>query len=255
MDGTLNFNRNYKLYEVGGCIRDELLGIPSKDIDYSFVWDSPKEFRSALGAFIHMQDVLKKQGFKIFKSFPEAFTVRAKFPKNHQYSGDADFVMARREVSYHPGTRTPIVEPGTLTDDLNRRDFTVNALAKDQAGNIIDICHGQEDLEDRLLRTPLDPKITFNDDPLRILRGFRFCVTKGFRFGNKEVDAIAAFDVEKMRVVSVERKMEELTKMFKFSTERTLNKLCSLKLINKSLWLDLVDNKQGMWLMPTNKKK
>ncbi len=248
-------NKHYKLYEVGGCIRDEILGIKSGDVDYSFVWDNPNAFDSVEDAYNTMNRILEADGFRVYKTHPDCFTTKAKFPEDHQYEGDADFVMARKEVGYIEGTRTPIVEVGTLEDDLSRRDFTVNALAKGEDGKIIDLYGGKEDLEIKILSTPLDPEITFNDDPLRILRGLRFSVTKGFHLGMDEIRAIENFDVSKMKVVSVERKMAELTKMFKHSTKWTLHHLEVLKIWNKDLWLDLIENEQGMWLMPTNKKK
>jgi tRNA nucleotidyltransferase/poly(A) polymerase len=128
-----------------------------------------------------MEKWMTDQGFTIFLSVPEMFTIRAKFPTDHKFAKlDADFVMARKEVGYIEGTRRPILELGTLEDDLMRRDFTLNAMAEDVDGNIIDLFNGQEDLQMKLLRTPLDAKITMMDDPLRILRAIRFSITKGF---------------------------------------------------------------------------
>jgi tRNA nucleotidyltransferase/poly(A) polymerase len=109
------------------------------------------------------------------------FTIRAKFPADHKFAKlDADFVMARKEVGYVEGTRRPILELGTLEDDLIRRDFTVNAMAEDEDGNLIDLFNGQIDLQRMVLITPKAPKITFDEDPLRIIRAIRFSITKGF---------------------------------------------------------------------------
>lgn len=166
--------------------------------------------------FKALKNYLEEQKFEIFLVTPECYTIRAKFPEGYKYQGVADFVMARKEVGYVPGTRTPIVEPGNLYDDLSRRDFTVNALAKDpDTGEIIDYFGGMEDLKSKILRTPLDTYVTLDDDPLRILRGIRFSITKNFGFSNSLFDAIYNYDYEsKMSVVSEERIREELVKCF-----------------------------------------
>jgi tRNA nucleotidyltransferase (CCA-adding enzyme) len=137
-----------KIYKVGGCVRDKLLGLDSKDIDFTFVCE---DSQTVEGGWIEMTSWMKINGFEIFLSTPEMFTIRAKFPKDHQYAGMvADFVMARREVGYTKGTRHPLLELGTLEDDLIRRDFTLNAMAEDIDGNIIDLFDGQWALENEL---------------------------------------------------------------------------------------------------------
>ena len=167
-----------KIFKVGGCIRDKFLGLDSKDIDFTFVLEDTKGFTVEDG-FQIMTNWMTDQGFEIFLSTPDCFTIRAKFPKDHQFAGlVADFVMARKEVGYVEGTRRPILELGTLEDDLVRRDFTLNALAEDIDGNLIDLFGGVEDLKAGILRTPLDAKTTIMDDPLRILRALRFTITK-----------------------------------------------------------------------------
>jgi len=168
-----------QIFKVGGCIRDKFLGIDSKDIDFTFVLDNLDW--TVESGFEIMTEWMIVNGFEIFLSTPDCFTIRAKFPKDHQFAGlVADFVMARKEVGYVEGTRRPILELGTLEDDLLRRDFTLNALAEDVDGNIIDLFGGIEDLKDGVLRTPLDARITMMDDPLRILRALRFTITKDF---------------------------------------------------------------------------
>ena len=172
----------FKFYEVGGCVRDEILGLKSKDIDYVAVPSDGLliDVSSAHDMFDILETHLKEEGFEIFLSTPDCFTVRAKFPKGYKYQGVADFVMARKEIGYIPDTRQPIIVPGTLYDDLQRRDFTLNALAKDDNGEIIDYFDGMLALENKVLITPLDAKVTMMDDPLRLLRAFRFSITKGF---------------------------------------------------------------------------
>ena len=255
---------DFKFYEVGGKIRDELLGLTNKDVDYVAV-PSEELLRNIEEAqclvdgiypnttnavFTMLESHLRKEGFEIFLVTPDCYTIRAKFPGGYKYQGVADFVMARKEVGYVPGTRTPIVEPGNLYDDLSRRDFTVNAMAKDpDTGEIIDYFGGMEDLKNRILRTPLDPVVTFDDDPLRIIRGVRFAVTKGFDFSDEVHSAIENYDYyTKMKVVSEDRIREELLKCFKYDTHATL------------MWLFLVGldeyifNETSIWLKPTNEK-
>ena len=171
-----------KLFEVGGCVRDEILGIHTNDIDFTVVIDKPGEDLSVDEGWLFMRHFLVTEGFKIFLETKDCFTIRAMFPKEHKHEGlVADFVMARKELGVISGTRKPILKLGTLEDDLTRRDFTLNALCKNDDGSIIDLFNGQKDLQDKVLRTPLDPMITLMDDPLRLLRGLRFAVTKGFK--------------------------------------------------------------------------
>ena len=238
----------FKFYEVGGKVRDEILGLQSKDVDYVAV---PSEillekYKSAHEMFVILETYLTNEKFEIFLSTPDCFTVRAKFPKDHKYQGVADFVMARKEIGYVEGTRTPIVVPGTLKDDLERRDFTVNAMAKGDDGVIIDLFDGMKDLEKMVLSTPLPTKQTFDDDPLRVLRAIRFAITKGFSL--KHLDYyINHYDYEnKMKVVSSERIREELYKCFKHDTMDTLDTLNDYPTLKRYIF----ENKL-MWLKPT----
>ena len=251
---------DFKFYEVGGKIRDEFLGIKSKDVDYvavpsKEVFDKihPRESQPspAMLVFDELKDYLEKQKFEIFLVTPRCYTIRAKFPEGHKYQGIADFVMARKEVGYIPGTRTPIIYPGTLYDDLSRRDFTVNALAKDpDTGKIIDYFDGKRDLAHMCLRTPLDTETTLNDDPLRILRAIRFKITKGFLFDSYLDACIMYYPYEeKMKVISEERVREELVKCFKHSTYKTLQVLE----IYDSL-RDYIFKHTNLWLKPTSEK-
>lgn len=240
-----------KLFEVGGHVRDGILGFESKDIDYTVVmsvnWVDPME------AFDQMVMKLRDDGFKIFLETSDCFTVRAMFPEDHEHSGVADFVMARKELGYITGTRKPIIEIGTLHDDLDRRDFTVNAMAKGLDGTIVDPFNGAKDLKDMILRTPKDAAISFNDDPLRIIRALRFAVTKSFGFSDQIIDAIKAFDFRLMIVVSDDRIREELTKMFKHDTFNSFKILSLLQEWNPQLFAHIM-MRDNFWLMPTNKQ-
>lgn len=256
---------DFKFYEVGGKIRDELLGLTNKDVDYVAV-PSEELLRNieeaqclvdgiypntANAVFTMLESHLRKEGFEIFLVTPDCYTIRAKFPEGYKYQGVADFVMARKEVGYVPGTRTPIVEPGNLYDDLSRRDFTVNAMAKDpDTGEIIDYFGGLEDIKEKLLRTPLPPIVTFDDDPLRILRGIRFSITKRLRVSEDMWQAMKAYDYfDKMPVVSEERIREELTKCFKCNSSLTLGWLSELTDLR-----DYIFKNTNLWLKPTNEK-
>jgi tRNA nucleotidyltransferase/poly(A) polymerase len=182
---------------------------------------------------------------------PNCFTIRAKFPKGHKYQGVADFVMARKEIGYIPDTRQPIVVPGTLYDDLERRDFTLNALAKDEDGSIIDYFDGKWALENKMLLTPLDSKVTMLDDPLRMLRAFRFSITKGFTISPRIWETLLMDSVvEKLeKVVSQERIRDEVYKMMKHDTLKTLELFERIRIINPKI-LEIIFGK-GLWLKPT----
>jgi tRNA nucleotidyltransferase/poly(A) polymerase len=243
----------FKFYEVGGCVRDEILGLKSKDIDYVAVpsEDLLKDISSAHTMFGILEGYLKEEGFELFLVTPDCFTIRAKFPKEHKYQGVADFVMARKEIGYIPDTRQPMIVPGTLHDDLIRRDFTLNALAKDEDGNIIDMFDGMWALENKLLITPQDARTTMLDDPLRLLRAFRFSITKGFDISPRIwetclMDGI----VEKLdKVVSQERIRDEVYKMMKHDTLKTLDLFEKIKYTNPQI-LEIMFGK-GLWLKPT----
>ena len=243
-----------QIFEVGGCIRDELLGLNSKDIDFTFVCENSQSVEEGWGEMVTW---MMDRGFEIFLQTPDCFTIRAKFPVGHQHEGlVADFVMARKEVGYVEGTRRPILELGTLEDDLVRRDFTVNAIARDIEGNLIDPFGGVEDLKAEILRTPTDAKITMMDDPLRILRALRFSLTKGLEIHTDIVEAMLQPEIlDKLaQTVSQERIREEVAKMMKFDTVKTMKMLVDVdqKLIPGLLELTFKDN---MWLEPTTKKR
>ena len=238
-----------KLFEVGGCVRDELLGLHTKDIDFTVELDDLT--LSVDEGWEKMLDFLKQEGFKIFLTTKDCFTVRAMFPKGHQHEGlVADFVMARKEIGYIENTRQPILELGSFEDDMVRRDFTVNALCKTEDGQLVDLFGGLKDLEDRILRTPLDPMVTLMDDPLRLLRALRFSVTKDFKICEELSNAMKQLDLldKLQKVVSQERIREEVTKMMKHDTIK------SLRIIDTVPGLMEVIFKDGMWLMPTMKQ-
>ena len=239
---------SYKTYLIGGAVRDKLLGLKSKDLDYVFVFDNPKQFTSAEEAFKEMERIIIADGGEIYLSTPDCYTIRYK----DGVTGEAkDVVLARKETSYIPGTRKPVVELGTLWDDQVRRDFTLNSMAMDKNGKIVDPFNGQDHLNQKILYTPLDADITFNDDPLRCLRGIRFSITKDFRMCSDILEVIHTFDYEsKFSVVSEERIREELYKCFKHDTYKTLTLLTSFPKLENYIF-----TKTNLWLLPTLKDK
>lgn len=188
-------------YAIGGYVRDIFLHRKSKDIDIVTVGkgiDLAQEVSRRLG---------RSTKLSIFQSFG---TAQVKYKDI-----EVEFVGARKE-SYERGSRKPFVEDGTLEDDQNRRDFTINALAiclnKNCYGKLLDPFGGLEDLENCVIRTPLDPDITFSDDPLRMMRGIRFSSQLGFDIEGKTFDAISA-NKERISIVSQERIIDELNKI------------------------------------------
>ena len=254
--------KNYKLYIVGGYVRDKLLGLKSKDIDYAFEFneDFIKKYKnlSPSDFYIMMNIMLKNEGFEIFLETPSCFTTRAKFPKGHINENlTADFVLCRKEVYLDENTRQPSVEIGNLYDDLERRDFKINAIAEDENGNLIDPFDGIKDIERKILKCPIDAQISFNNDPLRMLRAIRFCVTKDF-YMDDDIDAVIRYD-EKMwvkfeKVVSRERVRDEIYKMMRHNSIESMRLLTHLD--NQSS-IDIIGKifKDDLWLEPTTKKK
>jgi tRNA nucleotidyltransferase/poly(A) polymerase len=222
---------NFTFYEVGGCVRDGLLGLSTKDVDFSVVAREGL-FDTAEVAFAALEEQLLGEGFKVFESKPEFQTIRAQVPVGHplrQRVRDADFVLARRDGPYSDGRRPDYVLPGTLEDDIFRRDFTVNALCRTVDGTLVDLVGGQEDLSQRLLRFVGDPLERVREDGLRVMRAFRFGVTKGFAFAAETEEVLlGAFAAEMLAGVAAERVREELVKMFRHNTLAALRLLGSL---------------------------
>jgi tRNA nucleotidyltransferase/poly(A) polymerase len=243
-----------KLYKVGGTVRDSILGVKTKDIDFTFVLDHLD--KTVEEGFAEMRSWMQSNNYKIHTEHPDKFTIRGKFPPDHAFAGlDADFVMARKEIGYYEGTRNPMLELGTLEDDLIRRDFTINAMAEDEDGEIIDLFGGQDDLRMELLRTPKDPMITLMDDPLRLIRAMRFCITKDLVIHDDIWDAMKQPAlIDKLDLtVSGERIREEIEKMMKFDTVRAMRLITDCDdHMNGKLLRTLF--KAGLWLKPTFKQ-
>lgn len=189
-------------YVVGGYVRDLLLGRPSKDIDFVTVGSGIEVARAVARQ-------IKGSHLSVFRNFGTA-QVKAR-------GMELEFVGARRE-SYQRDSRKPIVENGTLDDDLARRDFTINAMAAcvnaSRFGEVIDRYNGLEDLEAKLIRTPLDPDITFSDDPLRMMRAIRFATQLDFTIVEETFRAISR-NSQRIKIISRERVMDELMKIMR----------------------------------------
>jgi poly(A) polymerase len=191
--------QNLQVFAIGGFVRDILLKRPSDDIDIVVIGNGISFAESVARQL--------KVKLSVFKNFGTA---------SFKYQGlDVEFVGARKE-SYRLDSRKPIVENGTLEDDQKRRDFTINALAialhPDSFGELLDPFNGVQDLERKLIRTPLNPVETFSDDPLRMLRAIRFATQLNFKIDDKAIEAIKS-NIDRISIISQERITDELNKI------------------------------------------
>jgi len=190
-------------YVVGGYVRDLIIGRHSKDIDFVTV-GSGIELAEAVAAAIG-----SKTRIAVYRNYGTA--------QVHGRGLELEFVGARKE-SYSCDSRNPIVENGTLVDDISRRDFTINAMAVsvngDTFGELIDMFDGIGDIERRIIRTPLDPDITFSDDPLRMMRAIRFATQLQFDIWPETLDAIKR-NARRIEIITVERIKDELSKIMR----------------------------------------
>lgn len=205
--GEVADSMNRPCFVIGGYVRDIFLNRPSKDIDIV-----------TLGSGIELAEALtarlgKRAHLSVFRNFG---TAQVKYNTRGEHF-ELEFVGARKE-SYSHDSRKPMVENGTLQDDQNRRDFTVNALAlclnKERWGELVDPFDGMNDLQKGIIRTPLDPDITFSDDPLRMMRAIRFATQLNFQI---EPDTFAAIERNRSRIeiISKERIIDELGKIIR----------------------------------------
>ena len=188
-------------YVVGGYVRDLFLERPSNDIDVVVVG-------SGIQVATELKNILgKKAHISVFRNFG---TAQVKYRDT-----EVEFVGARKE-SYNRNSRKPIVEDGTLEDDQNRRDFTINAMAiclnKDRFGELVDPFDGVYDMEQGIIATPLDPDITFSDDPLRMMRCVRFATQLNFTIEPETFEALGR-NAERLKIISGERIQDELNKI------------------------------------------
>jgi poly(A) polymerase len=212
---------NLEAYVIGGYVRDLILERPSNDIDIVVVGNG-LDFAQKCAEKLRVKKV------SLFKKFGTAQFIYKDL--------NVEFVGARKE-SYQRDSRNPIVEDGTLADDQNRRDFTINALAislhQDNFGELIDPFNGLEDMGKGILRTPLEPEKTYSDDPLRMMRAIRFASQLDFKIENKSLQAIKD-NAHRLEIISMERTMDELNKIILSPTpSRGFKLLYSTDLLEK----------------------
>ena len=209
-------------YVVGGYVRDIFLERPSDDIDCVVVGSGisvAKKLKKILGRRASLS-VFKNFGTAQVKIYPSSHSEGTEAGDEQEGAIEVEFVGARRE-SYQRNSRKPIVEDGTLEDDQNRRDFTINAMAiclnKERFGELVDPFGGIDDLYDGIIRTPLDPDITFSDDPLRMLRCIRFATRLNFFIEDETFEALER-NAERIKIISGERIAEEMNKILMTKT-------------------------------------
>lgn len=236
--GRVADHLHMECYVVGGYVRDLFLERASNDIDVVVVGSGVRvaeELKNQLGRKAHLS---------VFRNFG---TAQVKYRDL-----EVEFVGARKE-SYSHDSRKPHVEDGTLEDDQNRRDFTINALAiclnQDRFGELVDPFDGVYDMEDGIIRTPLDPDITFSDDPLRMLRCIRFATQLNFYIEDETFDALGR-NAERIKIISGERVMEELNKIMATPTPSKgfvdLHRCGLLQILMPELTnLDIVETRNG----------
>lgn len=242
-----------QMFEVGGCIRDALLGVPSKDIDFTVVLDTERFYPDGLNyrgntPFEVMTLNLRRMGFKIFLETPEYLTVRAQFPTSLDgelefFGADmarltADFVLARKESTYTDGRRPDVVKVGTLEDDLARRDFTMNAIARDADGNLTDPHNGVQDIERKIIRAVGDPFERLTEDALRAVRALRFAVTKGFDIEFHLDRVLRTREIAELieTKISDERIQIELSKMFRYDSFASVDILAQYRALTRAIF-------------------
>jgi len=226
------------IYEVGGAIRDRLMKIPSKDKDYAV----------EAGSYQEMKDRILIGGGTIYLEKPEFLTIRCKMPG----FGDADFVLCRKDGVYYDGRHPNSVEPGTIYDDLKRRDFTMNAIAFNvQTNEYIDPHGGVLDIANRVIRCVGNAHDRFTEDALRMLRALRFLITKNMTLSYDIVECL--YDpslLEGLTNTSTDRVRDELTKCFKADTAQTLQLFSKFEMFRNYIF----DTRKELWLKPTTEE-
>jgi tRNA nucleotidyltransferase (CCA-adding enzyme) len=237
---NFSLKSKYPLYAVGGYVRDKLIDPNStpKDLDLCMVAPS----------FEEMERAVKDMGGKIYLSTPQYLTIRCKIPE----IGDVDVAMARRDGEYGDGRRpdeTFIADD--IVDDLRRRDATINAIAVDVSNDeIIDPFYGQDDIKLKRIRAVGNAEDRIKEDYLRLLRYFRFSITKDFALHHDIHRCMLYLEfVGGLKNVSQERIREEIFKCFRFDTLKTLSMLEKYEFIKKQIF----ENTE-LWLKPTMEK-
>ncbi len=226
---------NVRMYLVGGYVRDKILGVKSKDMDYSVEAES----------YAAMKEAIEQRGGTIFLEKPEYLTIRARVPE----LGAADFVLCRKDGAYIDGRRPEDVEPGTLMDDLARRDFTMNAIAMDEDGVYIDPHNGRKHIAEKIIQCVGSAQERFAEDYLRMLRAIRFAITKNMVLSPEIMRCLIDHTMaSKIGEVAIERVREEMLKCFHADTPQTLQILEDLRHVKHAVFGG------ELWLKPTLEK-
>lgn len=231
-----------KFYLAGGAVRDQLLGVESKDFDFVVLVDS----------FDAMREEIVKNGGSIFLESPKYLTIRGKLPNY----GAVDFALPRKDGDYSDGRRPDSTEiANTLYEDSCRRDATVNAMYKNlETGEIIDYHYGKDDLERKIIRAVGNPEERIKEDSLRLLRYFRFSIVKNFNIEYNLVNCYLYSEFTSLlRNVSPERIREEIYKCFKHDMHETIDRLTSRHY--KYLYDEIFNERTKIWLKPTMEDK
>lgn len=224
----------FTYYKVGGCVRDYVMGVPCKDIDLLAIG----------GSFEDLEKDVIKQGGTIYISKPEFLTIRCNYPK----IGPCDIRLARKDGDYSDGRRPDkVFLADDVRDDINTRDFTMNALLQDlESGEVIDYVGGLNDIQNRTINTVGKAVDRFEEDYLRLLRAVRFSITKGFDISLDIHDCLTDPKMIKgLENVSIERIYEEMYRCFKYDTLGTLRFLEIYNELRETLFSGI------LWLKPT----
>lgn len=213
-------------YLVGGHVRDGLLGVPSKDVDFAVEAESYEAMLS---------DVIVNRGSFVWQERPEFGSIRA----NDPVYGPADYTLCRRDGVYSDGRRPDSIAPATILEDLDRRDFTVNAIAQTMDGEYLDPHGGRRDLAAMVLRCVGDPRDRFREDALRLLRAVRFHVVRDFALSDEIEECLRDVDLlVRLETVSVERVYDELGKCYRHDTYATLGFFRDHRLLEDAVFAD-----------------
>ena len=224
---------NIRIFEVGGSIRNELLGLPANDRDFSVL--APN--------YEAMRNYLLSHGATIFQERPQFVAIRAKMPE----VGAVDFTLARKESFYTDGRHPDSVSSAeSIEDDLRRRDFSMNAIAREIGSKVlIDPFNGQDAIRRRVIESVGKAEDRFREDTLRIIRAIRFSCQLGFEISKEVTETILRFQVVDFQAVSSDRLQVELTKAFSANTILALQHLFRFRHLN-GLFLE-----RNLWLKPT----
>lgn len=232
-----------KIYEVGGAVRDYFCNVPNNDIDFAV--EAP--------SYEDMKKYILDRGATIFIEHPDFVTIRAKWsPDGLSKQVACDFTLCRKDGEYLDNRHPSSVETGTIEEDLSRRDFTVNAIARDCiTGKILDPFDGLKDIRNRLIKCVGDPNKRFEEDALRIMRALRFSICLGYEI-DYPTELAMLYNFSLLKNISAERIKDELHKMFAYNSVTALKKL---SLFNRNELSFIFNERTGIWLEPTMKGK